>query len=324
MSFGYQILGFGSGGGAPPVDVDYLVVAGGGAGTYGGGGAGGYRTSFPGGTKLTLNAGEAIPITVGGGGVVATPTTTARPGADSVLATTASPISSSGGGGSCPAVSVPSGCPAIQGQPGGSGGGSPAGIGGHAPGIGNKGGYTPPEGNDGGQGFGFAGQACSENGGGGGGAGGNGSNGMGPYGAGGAGGVGAGVPTTFISPTYGTPGPSPTVRYFAGGGGGRTVGTAPGQPPGGYGGGGDGDRYGGGPGCGGASPSGPPYDGTVNTGGGSGGMDTPGAKGADGIVLVNGPAAANFTIAPGTNTEVTNPDGTKTAVFTVSGTLQHG
>ena len=45
MSFGYQILGFGSGGGAPPVDVDYLVVAGGGAGTYGGGGAGGYRAS---------------------------------------------------------------------------------------------------------------------------------------------------------------------------------------------------------------------------------------------------------------------------------------
>jgi hypothetical protein len=37
---------------------DYLVVAGGGAGggpkTGGGGGAGGYRTSFPGGTKITL------------------------------------------------------------------------------------------------------------------------------------------------------------------------------------------------------------------------------------------------------------------------------
>jgi hypothetical protein len=37
-------------------DVDYLVVAGGGGGggVGGGGGAGGFRTSFPGGTKLTL------------------------------------------------------------------------------------------------------------------------------------------------------------------------------------------------------------------------------------------------------------------------------
>jgi hypothetical protein len=324
MSFGYQILGFGSGGGAAPLDVDYLVIAGGAAGTYGGGGAGGYRTSFPGGTKLTLNGGEAIPITVGGGGVVASPTSTARSGGDSTLATTASPISSSGGGGSCPAASTPQRCPAIQGQPGGSGGGGPGTIGGSAPGIGNLGGYTPSEGNDGGQGFGYSGQACSENGGGGGGAGGNGINGMGPYGAGGAGGVGAGVPTDFISPSYGTPGPSPTVRYFAAGGGGRTVGTAPGVPQGGYGGGGNGDRYGGGPGCGGASPSGPPYDATASTGSGSGGMDTPGALGADGIVLVNGPAGASFTVAPGTNTIVTNPDGTKTAVFTVSGTLQHG
>jgi hypothetical protein len=42
------------------VDVDYLVVAGGGGGgnngSSGGGGAGGYRTSFPGGTKLTLGS----------------------------------------------------------------------------------------------------------------------------------------------------------------------------------------------------------------------------------------------------------------------------
>ena len=52
--FGYQILGFGSGGaGASPAVVDYLVVAGGGASMLspgipssgGGGGAGGYRAS---------------------------------------------------------------------------------------------------------------------------------------------------------------------------------------------------------------------------------------------------------------------------------------
>ena len=48
MSFGYRVLGFGSGGGAGPYNVQYLVVGGGagGGGGHGGGGggAGGYRT----------------------------------------------------------------------------------------------------------------------------------------------------------------------------------------------------------------------------------------------------------------------------------------
>jgi hypothetical protein len=35
------------------------------------GGAGGYRTSFPGGTKLTLSGGTSFPITVGAGGTAA-------------------------------------------------------------------------------------------------------------------------------------------------------------------------------------------------------------------------------------------------------------
>ena len=58
--------------GPAPGQVDYLVVAGGGGGgggpRAGGGGAGGYRTSFPGGTKLTITKGSSTPITVGGGG----------------------------------------------------------------------------------------------------------------------------------------------------------------------------------------------------------------------------------------------------------------
>ena len=62
--------GFGltSGGKNPPVDVDYLVIAGGGNGGNnrgGGGGAGGFRTSFPGGTKITLTGGDTYNITVG-------------------------------------------------------------------------------------------------------------------------------------------------------------------------------------------------------------------------------------------------------------------
>jgi hypothetical protein len=50
---------------------DYLVVAGGGGGgdsTGGGGGAGGYSTSFPGGTKISIDVNSSIPITVGAGG----------------------------------------------------------------------------------------------------------------------------------------------------------------------------------------------------------------------------------------------------------------
>ena len=51
--FGYQVLGFGSGGGAAPVEMDYLIVAGGGGSApLGCAGAGGFRTSFPGGTQL--------------------------------------------------------------------------------------------------------------------------------------------------------------------------------------------------------------------------------------------------------------------------------
>ena len=53
MSFGYQILGFGSGGGfGAPVSMDFLVIAGGGNGgsqggvAAGGASAGGYRNSY--------------------------------------------------------------------------------------------------------------------------------------------------------------------------------------------------------------------------------------------------------------------------------------
>ena len=54
MSFGYKILGFGSGGPSfgAPVTMDYLCIAGGGAGGSkagtgaGGAGAGGYRNSY--------------------------------------------------------------------------------------------------------------------------------------------------------------------------------------------------------------------------------------------------------------------------------------
>jgi len=79
-----------------PVSVDYLVVAGGGGGgslNGGGGGAGGYRTSFPGGTKLTLTAVTSYSITVGAGGAASSSTSSkGSSGSDSIFST----ITSSG------------------------------------------------------------------------------------------------------------------------------------------------------------------------------------------------------------------------------------
>ena len=69
MSFGYQILGFGSGGaGGYTGFCEYLCIGGGGSGgscpspwwgVGGGGGAGGYRTNYTG-TALALTQGEVV------------------------------------------------------------------------------------------------------------------------------------------------------------------------------------------------------------------------------------------------------------------------
>jgi hypothetical protein len=93
----------------PPVSVDYLVVAGGGGGGAncgGGGGAGGYRTSFPGGTKLSIAGGTSYPITVGAGGTGANPAATpTSAGSPSIF----SSITSIGGGNSIDTTTTNSG-----------------------------------------------------------------------------------------------------------------------------------------------------------------------------------------------------------------------
>ena len=74
--FGYQILGFGSGGVAPTIEM--LVVGAGGSGgggisgnnNGGGGGAGGFRTSL----QPYPPAGQTITVTVGSGGAAPTAT----------------------------------------------------------------------------------------------------------------------------------------------------------------------------------------------------------------------------------------------------------
>jgi hypothetical protein len=302
-SFGAGSKGGYGRGGAAPVDVNYLVVAGGGGNgsSYNSGGAGGYRTSFPGGTQITMNGGEVYPVTVGSTDTDSSfSTITSTKGGRANTSTTQTPGSGGSGAGKF-------GAPGTSGLPG------------------NVGGYSPPEGNSGGVGC-EPGAACVENSGGGGGAGGSGGNGScaaNPGGPGGAGGIGAGIPDTFVPNSYGTPGPSPTLRYFAGGGAGYSHGTCgnpSGTNPPSVGGGGRG-RYENVCSCG--NPGGSPVSatpGTVNTGGGVGGQG-PGTGGGSGIVVINAPSSANFTVTPGTNTVATAPDGNKVAIFTVSGTI---
>ena len=242
--------------------VDYMVVAGGGGGTYdrgGGGGAGGYRES-PGTASgcyavSPLGAAPAValpvpatgyPIVVGGGGAGGTPPADddGCKGSDSSFST----ITSTGGGAGLytKAATPTSG-------PGGSGGG--AGYGAcFAGGAGNTPPFNPAQGMPGGTGSGGAG-----------GAGGGGATVVGgnpPPSEGGIGGTGA---TTSIDAT-------PTAR--AGGAGGSSTGS---PAAGGAGGGG----------TGGAPPGDQGTDGTVNTGGGGGGSRcNTGGAGGSGVVII--------------------------------------
>ena len=269
--------------------IDYLVVAGGGGGGHapggdggGAGGAGGLRAS-PGTasgcyTASPRGAAPAValpvtatgyPVAVGAGGVAGSSGAGGN-GGDSVL-TGSSTITATGGGGG--------GENPYPGQDGGSGGG--AGGGGGRPYTGGNG-NTPPtnpvQGMDGGanppsispdQRAGGGGGAICE-----------GSPGIGgtfPSGSGGPGGAGAGTAIN-PSPSYGTPGPSAPLRYFAGGGGGSAGANTPGGT-GGDGGGGLGGHT--------APNFVQAVAGTVNTGGGGGGAAAgTGVAGGSGIVII--------------------------------------
>jgi hypothetical protein len=259
--------------------VDYLVVAGGGAGgaiaVAGGGGAGGYRESS--GTASgcysvsPLGAGvsalpvsvQGYPITVGAGGTGPGATTTSgSPGTNSVFST----ITSTGGGkgSTFTNANVPP-CSAALAGTGGSGGGGMGYI--STPNSGAAG-NTPPvnpsQGNNGGTGS----SSPNYGGGGGGGATQAGFNGLpgGPS----VGGAGA---TSSINGT-------PTTRAGGGSGGGDFA-----SLPGGAGGGGSNGNY----------PNNPGNPGTINTGGGGGAAagggpgtapSISGGDGGSGIVII--------------------------------------
>ena len=254
--------------------VDYLVIAGGGgAGSKrgGGGGAGGFRESVPSpaawsasplanpGGSLPVSV-QGYPITVGAGGAGQTGTSAdSTSGANSVFST----ITSTGGGRGNqynPACSPST----LNGQPGGSGGGSGRGETPHASGVGGNGNtpsVSPPQGFDGG---------ATPN--------------TVPLGGGGGGGATA-VGETRTPSQNGTDGGAGGTSSISGSsvtrGGGGAGGTAFTGDTGGTGGSG-----GGGP----SNSSTPGTNGTANTGGGGGGGhdngSSTGGTGGSGVVII--------------------------------------
>ena len=273
--------------------VDYFVIAGGGAGSgnvTGGGGAGGFRISnslslpSPTTSPLANPSGLSVPattypVTVGGG--ASANYSNSVSGSNSIFST----ITSAGGGGG---GKNPDSGPPNVGTAGGSGGGGNRS--GQAGGSGNTPPVSPSQGNNGGAGY--SGPGCTAAGGGGGGAGAVGAaNPDSPHGpTKNKGGDGSYIADTFFGPTapsYGTPGPVGSTRYFAGGGGGgygnNDSSPMSSGPEGGKGGGGIGSGRNGG---GGDNFTG--TAGTTNTGGGGGGSrdNAGGFNGGSGIVFI--------------------------------------
>jgi hypothetical protein len=266
--------------------VEYLVVAGGGSGGSSGfsvngsagAGAGGFRQNYPSPTTAGLPVTvTTYPITIGSGAASNPSAGRGNTGSNSVFSTITSAGGGAGAGTYTAATSGGSGGGAMTGGPGGPS------I--QVAGSGNTPPVSPPQGNPGGTSTGGGFNAS------GGGAGAAGI--MSSAGPAAAGGVGLSWTNPLFGPTassYGTTGPVPGVRYFAGGGGAGAQGYSGATPTGGIGGsggGGAGGNY--------TGPSGNPgTDGTTNTGGGGGGgsnNDQPGTisrggAGGSGIVVI--------------------------------------
>ena len=280
--------------------LEYFVVAGGGggggstpcAGGQGGAGAGGMRLSnsptsgiaapvmspLSNPAGLTASVGT-FPVAIGAGGTAGGTGSPAgaTEGANSVFSTITSAGGGKGGSGAC--------SPTLMGTAGGSGGGGNySGPYPKTAGVGNTPPVSPPQGNPGGPVTASSDPPGAYGGSGGGGAGAAGTGGdTGPGGL--AGGAGSFIADGFVGPTapsYGTPGPVSSVRYFAGGGGGSNkTPNGPSSPTAPVGGGG-------GTGGKGSYPGGDPGDaGTANTGGGGGGgIYQGGGTGGSGIVMI--------------------------------------
>lgn len=288
-----------------PINVEYLVVAGGGSGGtsgnaigMGGGGAGGFRTGT---AELFITTSYAVTIGAGGAAIASNGAGSADgfrgvSGNNSVF----NVITSNGGGGGGGGASASNPADTRQGRDGGSGGGS-AGWDSRPGGAGNTPATSPSQGNNGGAG---AASAIPRAAGGGGGAGAQGAAGVNP-GGGGVGGAGASSSITGTSVTY------------AGGGGGSSY--TGGNGAGGIGGGGNA-----------ASDTGTAGAGTANRGGGGGGgggstAGTTGGNGGSGIVIVKYPDEYTLSNPGGglTFTTSTAVSGFKVTTFTAgTGNIQ--
>ena len=262
---------------APPINVDYLVVAGGGAGGRlgGGGGAGGYRTSFGSGsinggltaveTSQNLLVGISYTVTIGAGAssVFNGNSTLANSGSDSIFDGITS-ITSTGGGG---------------GRNHSDGNGGSGGSGGGAASAGNSfsGGSreTSPV-----QGFSGAANSASV-----------------PYPGGGGGGAGAAGSTPNGGTALSSSITGTATLMAGGGGGGSQTGYYGGSlvNPGGGGGAGNGS---------GSSTAGSNAVNNTGSGGGGGGYSNNyglGGSGGSGLVILRYPIANNINIVTGTS-----------------------
>ena len=151
-SFGYQVLGFGAGGGIPraPYDINFLVIAGGAAGTPGGGnntqggggGAGGFRTATE--TEVALDTVITMVIGAGGASSTANNYATGNNGVASQFSGSGLTTISSAGGGSGGAngvLGLAGGCGGGGGAPSAGGPAAPS-----APGAGNTPSTSPAQG----------------------------------------------------------------------------------------------------------------------------------------------------------------------------------
>ena len=274
--------------------VDYLVVAGsgaGGSGFYGGGGgAGGLRTSYgttTGGggtaeTELTLSRNTGYFLTVGAGGTTGGTAAGSRyggSGSNSVFSTITSTGGGGAGGGGAQGDSTTSD---VSGKDGGSGGGA-ANSGSGA--VGGTAVTSPVV-------QGYSGGTSNGAPGGGGGAGAAGSNGTSNAGGDGGTGLVVNIISTTNAATASIGEVSGSDVYFAGGGGTGGYGSAPLISSGGIGGGADGDeRF-----------SGTPNAGSPNSGGGGAGAgdaSETGGTGGSGVVILRYPIAYNITVGSG-------------------------
>jgi len=267
---------------APSITVDYLVIAGGGAGGHvgGGGGAGGYLNSYGGEASggnsttlvaLNLSLNTTYTVIVGAGGATGTSSGNADDGNDSKFGIVGSEIIAIGGGGGAKSSSNAN-------PGGGSGGGGGSNTNSQTGAAG-----TTNQGSAGGDNY----TLWPYTAGGGGGAGGAGNNGSG---TGGNGGAGLSSSITGIA----------TIR--AGGGGGCAQQSQPG---------GTGGTGGGGNGTGDSTQGGA---GTVNTGSGGGGggyvgTGGDGGAGGSGIIILRVSSTTTATFTAGVTSALTQVGG---------------